>query len=660
MKKIVYLVCFVFLIGYSYAEFPRKVLIEEYTTANNCPNCLTAKPQFQSIIDGNSSIIPVIFHTNLNVDKLANPLFWGRYIYYQDEIPVPAYFVNGQLSDVIGKVANAANQYKGKTSPFQVSVIEDRSSGKDMIEASVHIIAEEVPDIQSEVFVAILERHINDASVGNQGETDFYYVLRYMRPGQIFGFPAEITAPGVYGYRTDFGIQNTWDYDELYIVAWLQDRVTGEVLNAGITANYSNEDPIAAASASSVVFTTENHHDPQRIYLQNLSRVDLHLTEAIKIEGDDVFTISAQPLTEIFPGMKLPIVVTMNATEAGEYSATITIKTDDPENPEIVIPVNGSADGTAANPEISLNTSGIEFGEVSTVAVRDVIISNTGEGPMTIESIELSDDNDGQFELADTDVAEISTGGSHTIKVYFKPKTEESFFTDLTIKSNAKNTQELSIPVTGTGVAVKEFAQIEITSDDIVFDNTATTSNYSLEVKNSGNKKLKLNTIAILDDADQVFKIVSSPVTSLDPEAVHTFKFQFSPKENKSYSAKFKLTSDSETNNNITLDMTGTGEGIITDPGSVRNQELISKYEVSVLPNPSKDIFNVKLVSAEDCMGSIKLYDMQGKMSLNIFSGNIAAGQFSADAAAGGLAKGSYRLLINLGGQTISYPVVLN
>lgn len=120
----------------------------------------------------------------------------------------------------------------------------------------------------------------------------------------------------------------------------------------------------------------------------------------------------------------------------------------------------GSMAEEASAPDISVFPRGKDFGTEMPTFTSDPVtftISNNGKGVLTVSSITISDMEN--FEV-DFDKGEgscegpsptIPPGGSCTVKVLFKPHSEQLYFAELALHSDDPDTPELRISLTGLG-----------------------------------------------------------------------------------------------------------------------------------------------------------------------------------------------------------------
>ena len=78
------------------------------------------------------------------------------------------------------------------------------------------------------------------------------------------------------------------------------------------------------------------------------------------LAGDDVFTIDAESAT-LTPGESLDVEVAFTATDEAEYTATITITSNDPDAPEAVVTFTGTGVTELAGVRTEVDADGNEL-----------------------------------------------------------------------------------------------------------------------------------------------------------------------------------------------------------------------------------------------------------------------------------------------------------
>jgi len=228
-----------------FAQSPRMVLIEEATNAS-CGPCAAQNPFFEHYLalpHNQAFIIPITYHANFpgrDVMNAANAAMHNARSSYYPITGVPTAIVNGRMpaaspgsysgapSDTVA-LSRDARSFLGTESPITLDISEMPGSG--MTEVSVKVSS--TTQMKGKLLrIVVVEGHHYYANAGTNGEKDFYYVARKMLPGHE-GTPLDLNAGETKTFTQQFTPDAEWNADELYIVAFVQDPGTKEVLQVG-------------------------------------------------------------------------------------------------------------------------------------------------------------------------------------------------------------------------------------------------------------------------------------------------------------------------------------------------------------------------------------------------------------------------------------------
>ncbi|MDB5034189.1 MAG: hypothetical protein JWQ98_1430 [Chlorobi bacterium] len=224
------------------AQSPRKVLIEEATNAS-CGPCAAQNPTFEAYLarPDNRDLISIVFHSafpGADVMNAANATMHNGRVSFYSISGVPSALVNGihptatfsggydgAPSDTIA-IAHDVNAVRGTTSPITMTVTSTLDGGA--VNGSVKIST--IAALSGKrVFVVAVEAHHNYAKAGTNGEKDFYYIARKMLAGDN-GAAVTLAAGESMNVPVSYTPDATWDANGMYIVAFVQDPTTKEVL----------------------------------------------------------------------------------------------------------------------------------------------------------------------------------------------------------------------------------------------------------------------------------------------------------------------------------------------------------------------------------------------------------------------------------------------
>ncbi len=215
---------------------------------------------------------------------------------------------------------------------------------------------------------------------------------------------------------------------------------------------------------AAIVFpTTEagKESKAQTITVTNTGAADLTINDVQLAPAAAEFTVDPGTCakgTKLKPKASCEIETTFKPASAGSKSATISILSDDKDEPAVNVALTGlaapSAIGDIAFPDKDLLAKGVAFGELlvqTTSKPKTFKIKNEGGAPLTISGITVSDP---QFKADDTacTAAPLAAGKECEVEVTFSPSRVGPQTAILSIESNDPDESPISIALTGTGL----------------------------------------------------------------------------------------------------------------------------------------------------------------------------------------------------------------
>lgn len=260
------------------AQHPRMVLVEEGTNAS-CPPCAAQNPTFEHFLQERhvqDRVVPVIWHARFpgsDVMNAANPTIHNARITYNAVTGVPGAIVNGRTPS-----ASSAAFYAGApadtlaligaidavppTSPILITIDQSRNGGTLSFE--VNITTEEQIGLMK-LYVAVVEGYHYYANAGTNGEKEFRWIARDMLPSEA-GRAVNITPGNNIVISEEYTIPPTLNADQIYVVAWLQNDATKEVLQVGTSRNTISgeaDGPLAAVGSGEMPGAWEMNLEPE-------------------------------------------------------------------------------------------------------------------------------------------------------------------------------------------------------------------------------------------------------------------------------------------------------------------------------------------------------------------------------------------------------------
>lgn len=260
------IVFFVILSLHVFSQSPRVTLIEEATNAS-CVPCAAQNPTFEHYLTAPTNIdriIPIIYHGNWpgrDVMNQANPTMHNALIQYYGITGVPTAVINGKIpkkvnasydgapSDTVA-LENAVKAAVG-VSPLSIQISEQVNGTNvtvDVVVSSVNAVS------SKKLRIAVVEGFHYYSSAGTNGEKNFYYIVRQMLPSQN-GLDLSLNGGETKTATQSFSYDAAWTADEIYVVAFVQDDVTKEILQANSDKIKLN---LQSTSAVTILNSTTN------------------------------------------------------------------------------------------------------------------------------------------------------------------------------------------------------------------------------------------------------------------------------------------------------------------------------------------------------------------------------------------------------------------
>ncbi len=228
-----------------HAQSPRMVLVEEATNAS-CGPCASQNPFFERYLampHNRSDIIPIAYRANFpgrDVMNAANPAMHNGRVAYYTISAVPTALVNGAIPPPSGRgyagapadtvaIAREANKIRGTISPITIDITESTTDTK--VTATVDVSSTEALS-GKKLHIVVVEGHHYYANAGSNGEKDFNHIARLMLPDHN-GTMLDLAAGEKKSFSQEFTLDPGWTPSEIYIVAFVEDPSTKQVLQVG-------------------------------------------------------------------------------------------------------------------------------------------------------------------------------------------------------------------------------------------------------------------------------------------------------------------------------------------------------------------------------------------------------------------------------------------
>jgi hypothetical protein len=196
---------------------------------------------------------------------------------------------------------------------------------------------------------------------------------------------------------------------------------------------------------------SESRRKTKRVTLRNEGGEPLEIT--LSLAGDDVFSLSPGEVT-LEPGTRTQFTITFFPTTGGDYTSTLTVRSNDPDKARVTIPVTGSL--VEKFPKMSdLSQVDLAFGDV---AISEEIswefsLENTGEAQL---SAEFSLEGDDVFSISPGSVV-LNPGSIGEVTVSFSSSTPGDYAATLRVTSNDPDQETSVIQVSGSVVEPSDY-----------------------------------------------------------------------------------------------------------------------------------------------------------------------------------------------------------
>lgn len=321
-------------------------------------------------------------------------------------------------------------------------------------------------------------------------------------------------------------------------------------------------------------------------------------------------------------------------------------------------------------PNLAFDLKIIDFGsaEVGKEVIREVNVMNLGNETLTISGAEFAEwAPKGTFSIVEGSNFPISLDENqqHTLRIKFKPATEDNFREYLDFTSNMGKIVSLELVGVG-GVGTGSKIKVELTNNFLDFGKVEPNKSTVMDfyISNTGNEDLWIRTINLKnkDDKDNIFQFVEGGKydTYILPGKTHLVKLRFSPREEKVYTDSIMIWSNAINEEYTVISIKGEGG----TPQSVDENDLhrLGLSSFNFYPNPFAETANLSFVVSGSLpkMIEINLLDQSGKKIRNIMKSLLSPGDYTEKLYASALASGVYFVVISSDGQNTTLPIVIS
>jgi len=215
----------------------------------------------------------------------------------------------------------------------------------------------------------------------------------------------------------------------------------------------SGQGPVASVSPASVGFGSLNvgNTTTQTVTIQNNGNTALAFTSIGVSGGGGSFVVQSTSCgASLAAGAQCTVTVAFTPATVGGSAGTLVVADNAADSPQ-----NVALTGSGTSPNLAISPFTRAFGSLTIGKLgpsQVVTVSNTGNGPLTISSVNVTGANPGSFHItADScTAAPVAAGSQCTVSVRYTPKLAGALAGTLTVHSTPTNA---TVTLSGTGVS---------------------------------------------------------------------------------------------------------------------------------------------------------------------------------------------------------------
>ncbi|MBD3183108.1 choice-of-anchor D domain-containing protein [Candidatus Poribacteria bacterium] len=302
------------------------------------------------------------------------------------------------------------------------------------------------------------------------------------------------------------------------------------------------------------VYTNSSLEKTFRIYNDGEANLDI----ADITSNNSQFTVPAY--SDILPGENADVTVNYQPTTAGSHNALITVKSNDPDEPQKTITVQG--EGVAPpKPIIRIEPMEINFGDVEIGEHKDetFAIHNDGNDILNVSSIAS---NNSQFQVSGS--PNIDPGEVTYINIQFVPVSAGAKTGLVTVQSNDTDNSTKTIDVQGEGIVVpRPDIRIYPASVDYSQVDVGSSQTRNIRIYNDGDAKLWISTIT---SSSSQFIILDNP--DVEAGEMKQLRVRFTPVSAGNKQATITINSNDPDESVVNVELMG--EGVVPPAPEIR------------------------------------------------------------------------------------------
>ncbi len=344
----------------------------------------------------------------------------------------------------------------------------------------------------------------------------------------------------------------------------------------------------------------------QKITVTNSGTATLKMT-GIAISGTNAsdFKESDSCGSTLAANASCSLSVSFKPAAAGSRTATVTLTDDAPDSPQTAALTGTIATTTATASPTSVTFSSQTVNSAS--SAKTITLTNTGAGDLEDAKVSLVGADASDFAQTNTCGSTLTTGGSCTINVTFKPLAAGTRTATVAVADSATGSPQ-TVTLSGTGAA----ADASVSPSTVSYGNEAVSSNSgskSVTLSNTGNAPLSVSSIALSGANASDFVQTNNCGSSVAASSSCAINVSFKPSKSGAVTASLMIAdSASATPESVTLSGTGTAAAINVSSSTIvfGNQALgkASAAQSVTVSNPGNAAFTVSGISVSGANSS--------------------------------------------------------
>jgi uncharacterized membrane protein len=307
----------------------------------------------------------------------------------------------------------------------------------------------------------------------------------------------------------------------------------------------------------------------RRVTVSNAGTKDLTIT-AFTLENarSSAFSLDQGPTlpVDIAPGASTTVSISYQPTAAGATTGTLRVASNALNASEGTVVLRGSGVPIPTS-QVEVDPPALTFGEVQVRTDQDVSVTksvtirNAGTATLTLSALQTEP---AEFTLGQGSTAPVpvAPGAAVTVEVRFRPRNAGTFTGTLRITSDAANTREARVTLSGKGVAAA-VSQISVTPTRLDFREVTVGQDQTLAVtiRNSGTADLTLSRLVVEGDASAAFAVQNAPTlpVPMAPGATVAVQLRYRPSTAGTVTGTLRVDSNANNTPRATVSLNGTG-----------------------------------------------------------------------------------------------------